>query len=88
MMVKQAVYNKSLSNSMFNCVFKAANLLRRDDISPTTIPSPTAKQGRGGAYRRFFWKIYAVHMDAAAYAQQFIIQLFRLKRFYKRLQLR
>ena len=25
MMVKQAVYNKSLSNSMFNCVFKAAN---------------------------------------------------------------
>ena len=43
---------------------------------------------RAGAYRRFFWKIYAVHMDAAAYAQQFIIQLFRLKRFYKRLQLR
>ena len=87
MMVKQAVYNKSLSNSMFNCVLKLPILLRRDDISPTTIPSPTAKQGRGGAYRRFFWKIYAVHMDAA-YAQKFIIQLFRLKRFYKRLQLR
>ena len=86
MTVKQAVYNKGLSNSMFNCVFKAANSSEEGRYFSDDNSSPTAKQGRAGAYRRFFWKIYAAHMDAAAYAQKFIIQLFRLKRLYKRLQ--
>ena len=67
MMVKQAVYNKSLSNSMFNCVFKAANSSEEGRYFSDDNPFPNCQTGPG-AYRRFFWKIYAVHMDAAAYA--------------------
>jgi hypothetical protein len=61
MMVKQAVYNKSLSNSMFNCVFKAANSSEEGRYFSDDNPFPNCQTGPGriavssGKYMPCIW---------------------------------